>query len=129
MRKRRKSFVPVKGKMIRLDVVFGNKVKRLSSVEFWLSHFKKVIKRLGLTYVKAVSKKFKSKIGGEGGVSAVCIILESHLSVHTWPEYNYAHIVLDSCKKDVDLNDFVKEVLKPFSKVKYKYIVKEGEWC
>lgn len=31
------------------------------------------------------------------GVSGVIIIAESHLSVHTWPEYNYAAVDIFAC--------------------------------
>jgi S-adenosylmethionine decarboxylase len=32
-----------------------------------------------------------------GGVSGVVIIAESHFSVHTWPEYDYAAIDIFTC--------------------------------
>ena len=123
-----RGFAPVKGRIINVDIVFKNRVKRLSSVEFWLKHLKRVIEKIDMAYVKAVHKKFRTKEGKPGGVSVVCVILESHLAVHTWPEYNYAHIVLDSCKWDVDVKVFVKEILKPFSRVKFVCRVREAEW-
>ncbi len=36
------------------------------------------------------------------GVSGTVVIAESHLNIHTWPEYNYAAIDLFTC--GVDLN-------------------------
>jgi len=44
-----------------------------------------------------------------GGVSGVVIIAESHLSIHTWPEYGYAAVDIFTCgnalhpKRAVDL--------------------------
>ena len=32
-----------------------------------------------------------------GGVSGVVIILESHLSIHTWPEHGYAAVDIFTC--------------------------------
>jgi S-adenosylmethionine decarboxylase proenzyme len=36
------------------------------------------------------------------GVTAVVVIAESHLAVHTWPEYGYAAVDLFTCGNSVD---------------------------
>ncbi len=36
------------------------------------------------------------------GVTAVVVIAESHLAVHTWPEYRYAAVDLFTCGTTVD---------------------------
>lgn len=36
------------------------------------------------------------------GVSGVVVIAESHLTIHTWPEYGYAAIDVFTCGDDVD---------------------------
>ena len=36
------------------------------------------------------------------GVSGVVVISESHLSIHTWPEYKYAAVDLFTCGSDVN---------------------------
>lgn len=36
------------------------------------------------------------------GYTAVLMLEESHLSIHTWPEYNYASIDLYSCNLQTD---------------------------
>ncbi len=49
------------------------------------------------------------------GVSGVVVIAESHISIHTWPELNYAAVDLFTCGQDVDTKkalDFVSEALK-----------------
>jgi len=49
------------------------------------------------------------------GVSGVVIISESHLAIHTWPEYGYAAIDLFTCGDHVDpwkAFDYLKKVLK-----------------
>ena len=35
------------------------------------------------------------------GVSGVVVIAESHLSIHTWPEYGYAALDIFTCGTDV----------------------------
>ena len=36
------------------------------------------------------------------GVSGVVVIQESHLAIHTWPEYGYAAVDLFTCGDSVD---------------------------
>jgi S-adenosylmethionine decarboxylase proenzyme len=36
------------------------------------------------------------------GVSGVVVIAESHLAIHTWPEYGYAAVDLFTCGDDVN---------------------------
>jgi S-adenosylmethionine decarboxylase proenzyme len=49
------------------------------------------------------------------GVSGVVIIAESHLTIHTWPEYGYAAVDLFTCGDTVDpwiAFDFLKNELE-----------------
>lgn len=36
------------------------------------------------------------------GVSGVVVIAESHLAIHTWPEYGYAAVDVFTCGETVD---------------------------
>ncbi|MEE8282051.1 MAG: adenosylmethionine decarboxylase [candidate division NC10 bacterium] len=36
------------------------------------------------------------------GVSGVVVIAESHLSIHTWPEYRYAAVDIFTCGETID---------------------------
>jgi S-adenosylmethionine decarboxylase len=52
------------------------------------------------------------------GVSGVIVISESHFTIHTWPEYEYAALDLFSCSRDIDLDamiEYLKKHLKPKS--------------
>ena len=37
------------------------------------------------------------EFGGHGGVTGVLILAESHITVHTWPEYQYAAFDIFMC--------------------------------
>ena len=46
------------------------------------------------------------------GVSCVIIIEESHIAVHTWPEYNYVAIDFFTCNQQYDIQqgiDYLRE--------------------
>ena len=62
------------------------------------------------------------------GVSGVVVIEESHLAIHTWPEYGYAAVDLFTCGDTVDpwkAHEFLKESLAPQSTSTQE--VKRGE--
>lgn len=44
------------------------------------------------TVLKSVFTRFQP-----AGVSGVIIIAESHLAIHTWPEYGYAAVTFETC--------------------------------
>lgn len=50
------------------------------------------------------------------GVSGVVIIAESHLAIHTWPEYGYAAVDFFTCGDSADpwkAHEYLKALLKP----------------
>ena len=55
----------------------------------------------------------------EQGVSGVVVVSESHLSIHTWPEYKYAAIDLFACGNQVDLESSLNYILKRFGSTNY----------
>ncbi len=54
-------------------------------------------RRAGATIVQSVFHRFEPH-----GVSGVVVIAESHLAIHTWPEYGYAAVDLFTCGVSVD---------------------------
>ena len=49
------------------------------------------------------------------GVSGVVVIAESHVSIHTWPEYGYAAVDIFTCGETIEpwvIHDYLKENLK-----------------
>lgn len=51
----------------------------------------------GATVVAHVTHRFSPQ-----GVTAVAVLAESHLSVHTWPEYGYAAADVFTCGETTD---------------------------
>lgn len=50
------------------------------------------------------------------GVTGVVIVAESHLSIHTWPEFGFAALDIFTCGKHADpwkALEVVKDALKP----------------
>jgi S-adenosylmethionine decarboxylase len=48
----------------------------------------------GATIVQTISKKFEPQ-----GVTAICLLSESHISIHTWPEKGEAAVDIFTCGK------------------------------
>ncbi|MDD5126571.1 MAG: adenosylmethionine decarboxylase [Dehalococcoidales bacterium] len=46
------------------------------------------------------------------GVSGVVIIAESHMSIHTWPEYDYAAVDVFTCGKSVQPEKAVEVMIE-----------------
>ena len=53
--------------------------------------------KCGATIVKSVFHTFNPY-----GVSGVVVIEESHLAIHTWPEYGYAAVDVFTCGETID---------------------------
>lgn len=60
------------------------------------------------------------------GISGVVIIKESHLSIHTWPEHNFASIDIYTCGELIDFKKAEETLKKAFSakKTKRKYLTR-----
>ncbi|MCD6513808.1 MAG: adenosylmethionine decarboxylase [Candidatus Odinarchaeota archaeon] len=56
---------------------------------------KRAIEYAGLTLLSVHTHKYEPQ-----GVTVLAIIAESHLMIHTWPEYGYAAIDIFTCKDE-----------------------------
>lgn len=59
----------------------------------------------GATVVNSVFHRFNPY-----GISGAVIIAESHVAIHTWPEYHYAALDIFTCGTDIDPNYIAEEV-------------------
>ncbi len=69
------------------------RAKNLSSLSTIKKILEDAVKACGATLLKINLHKFSPY----GGISGVAIIKESHLSIHSWPEYGYAAIDIFVC--------------------------------
>ena len=49
------------------------------------------------------------------GVSGTVVIAESHIAIHTWPEYSYAAVDIFTCGETIDpwiIQEFIKEAFQ-----------------
>lgn len=67
-----------------------------------------VVEDLGLHSLKQVRYLFPNQ-----GITSVDILSESHLIIHTWPEFKYVSIDLFSCSKKLKINKtYFKRIFK-----------------
>jgi len=76
-----------------------------------------------------INEFFHKFPGSKSGVTGVIILEESHLSIHTWPEFNYIAIDIFTCGEKA--NPYIaighlQTVFQP-SKTITKYIVRGDE--
>jgi len=81
------------------------------------------------TVIQVVSHKFQPH-----GVTVVVAIAESHISVHTWPEYGYAAVDVFTCSAEpltTDVQDFLIHSFKASdaTSVELKRGVLAGRWA
>jgi S-adenosylmethionine decarboxylase len=71
------------------------------------------VKTAGCQLIHVYAHKFP----GEGGVSGFALIAESHFSIHTWPELNFAAVDFFTCGQGDALRavPVLEEAFKPSS--------------
>ncbi|RLD15696.1 MAG: S-adenosylmethionine decarboxylase proenzyme [Caldiserica bacterium] len=90
---------------------YGCNHKFLNNVEAVEEFMIAAAKKAGATIIDSVFHTFQPY-----GVSGVVVIAESHLAIHTWPEYGFASIDIYTCGEDVDpwkAFEYLEEILEP----------------
>ena len=54
------------------------------------------------------------------GVSGVIVLKESHFTIHTWPEHQYAAVDIFLCDTNINIENVVKYLCGIFSTNNYK---------
>lgn len=95
--------------------------EKFNDKDFVMNALREASKAGNLSVLKEDYYKFEPY-----GLTAFLLLSESHISVHTWPEYGYAAIDLFTCGGDIrKATDKLLEILEPI-KVKTTYI-KRGD--
>ncbi len=84
--------------------------KTLDDMGLLETYLNEAVRRSGATIVKSVFHRYNPQ-----GVSGVIVIAESHISIHTWPEYGYAAVDFFTCGDAVDpykAYEYLKEHLE-----------------
>ncbi|MDR8391566.1 adenosylmethionine decarboxylase [Aliifodinibius sp. S!AR15-10] len=97
------------GRQILVEYYDCNQEK-LNDVDFIESAFIEATKASKATIITHNFHKFSPY-----GVSGVIVIAESHVAIHTWPEYNYAAVDIFTCGDSIDpwiIQEYLKESLE-----------------
>jgi len=81
----------------------------LDDLQLLEKYLNESVRRSGATIVRSVFHRYNPQ-----GVSGVVVIAESHISIHTWPEYGYAAVDFFTCGDAVDpykAYEYLKEKL------------------
>lgn len=103
------------GTHLIIDLVRAERLDDLDHIETTL---RRCVEVAGATLLHIHLHRFTPN----GGVSGVAVLAESHISIHSWPEYGYAALDVFMCGRTNPRRtiDVLKEAFKP-----KKVIVKE----
>lgn len=94
----------------------------LNDIEYLRVTLSDVACLIGATVIKDTFYQFTPQ-----GVSGVVIIAESHISIHTWPEYNFAAVDVFTCGDVIEPKNAVKPLAEKLKAKSTTYIeVKRG---
>jgi len=104
------------GKHLLLELKDCNS-ELLNDVGYLKNTISEVAVQIGATIIKDSFYQFTPQ-----GVSGVIIIAESHISIHTWPEYNYAAVDIFTCGEVIEPKNAVKPLAEKLKARSTSYI-------
>ena len=72
--------------------LYGVDYDKLDNESYLCSLIELAAETSGATVIQTISKKFEPH-----GVTAVCLLSESHISIHSWPEKGEAAVDIFTC--------------------------------
>ncbi len=94
----------------------------LDDAKFLIDVLRAAAREMGSKVIKVASHKFSPT-----GTTVVLILAETHMSIHTWPEHNYAALDIFICSEKIDPAigwQTVKSALKPSSSKMHEMVRK-----
>jgi len=91
--------------------LLGVEPGKISRVEYIRRVLDRVVSESDLNHLSSIFHQFEPQ-----GVSAVYLLSESHVSIHTWPEYGYVALDIFTCgsnEKALKALDLFLEEFKP----------------
>lgn len=90
--------------------LFGVPLERLEDMDLVLYALTSGAEAAGATILDVASHKFEPQ-----GLTAMLLLSESHISIHTWPETNYAAVDIFTCGAidPVAAADAIADILQP----------------
>jgi len=89
----------------------------LNDIEYLRKVVSDTARQIGATVIKDSFYQFTPQ-----GVSGVLIIAESHISIHTWPEYRFAAVDVFTCGDVIDPTDAVGPFVEKLKATSSSYI-------
>ncbi len=84
----------------------------LTDLDRTMEILREAVRVSGATYLGEFHKVFEPW----GGLTAIVALAESHISIHTWPEYRYAALDIFTCGENADpwkAYEYIVEAYKP----------------
>lgn len=88
--------------------------EKINDLNYVKNTLENVIEVANVTLLKSEFHQFAPQ-----GVSGVLVIAESHISIHTWPEENYAAIDFFTCGDYSVFDDVIKYFSEKFEAKEY----------
>ena len=76
--------------------LYGCDYKKLNDESFLRCTLNRAAKLAKATILNLISNKFEPQ-----GVTAIALLAESHISIHTWPESNYSAVDIFTCGQNM----------------------------
>ena len=76
--------------------LYGCDFEKLNDESFLRCKLNRAAKLAKATVLNLISNKFEPQ-----GVTAIALLAESHISIHTWPESNYSAVDIFTCGRNM----------------------------